>query len=316
MMQAVAEGPRASDRFTCVTAAFVSGIAARGNSIQFGANFTATLAQRLNSSLEGSDSLAASNLGNLISHFYITGLISAACLYTLLDFLRNKFEEQHVAMMHLILKACGLKLRSEDSVAMKVISSSFTRCSFFSFVFLITLHVVPLLRVDLMHSMTVWKPISSVRHLTIMEPAKKMMRAPEMCSSRVPLLDPDFWAMSNGVIYIIRILRQALVCHQRSTFCFSWNKSDCHNRCMQHCIQTFETFTINELLITSPGVHATFQESHVAWHDTNLNPMCIFTAFRSDWRPCIYAAKTVASKQADVSKHYEARSTYVCFLCQ
>ena len=121
VVQGVAEGPRASDRFTCVTAALVSGVSARGDSIEFGANFVASLAHQLELGLSSSDTLAQSNLGNLLAHLYMTELLTANCLFSFLERLRKSFQEQDVAMIHLILKACGLKLRSDDSVAMKVI---------------------------------------------------------------------------------------------------------------------------------------------------------------------------------------------------
>ena len=122
VFQAVAEGPRATDTFTAVTAAFISGVSARGDCIEFSANFLSALGQRLEASLAQEDSLAASNLGNLMSHLYMCGLVSAGLIFSLLERLRLGFSEHEVALIHLILKSCGLKLRAQDALQMKVVS--------------------------------------------------------------------------------------------------------------------------------------------------------------------------------------------------
>lgn len=123
-MQAVAEGPRATDRFSAVTAAFVCGLSAQAEAPELGANFTSQLALSLEAAYSSSDSVSSTNLANLLSYMYICGLLPAGCIYSCLEHLRKRFQEQDVVLMHVLLKACGSKLRSDDPVAMKVLSLS------------------------------------------------------------------------------------------------------------------------------------------------------------------------------------------------
>lgn len=122
--QAAAEGPRATDRFAAVTAAFVSSLAGRADAADIGANFAASLAERLEAACVAADSPACSNLGNVFAQLYVCNLLPASCLYSLLEHLRRRFQEQDVVLMHLLLKSCGIKLRSDDPIAMKASSSS------------------------------------------------------------------------------------------------------------------------------------------------------------------------------------------------
>jgi len=115
----VAEGPRATDRFSAVTAAFVSGLAARADATELGANFTAQLAVLMEQAYDSGDTLSSGNLANLAAKLYVCGLLPAGCIYSLLVHLRGRFEEQDVVLMHALLKACGFKLRSDDPASMK-----------------------------------------------------------------------------------------------------------------------------------------------------------------------------------------------------
>lgn len=118
--QAVAEGPRATDRFSAVTAAFISGSSARAEAAELGANFSARLAVTLEIAYTSGESLTSGNLTNLLAQLYACGLLSARCIYTFLERLTKRFEEQDAVLMYTLLKSCGLKLRSDDPVAMKV----------------------------------------------------------------------------------------------------------------------------------------------------------------------------------------------------
>ena len=118
-MQA-AEGPRASDRFAAVAAAFVSSLSGRAGAPDIGANFAAALAARLEAAYAREDSLSCGNLAGVFAQMYLTGLLPAGCVYSLLEHLRTRFEEQDVALLHLLLKLCGFRLRSDDPEAMKV----------------------------------------------------------------------------------------------------------------------------------------------------------------------------------------------------
>lgn len=116
----MAEGPRATDRFSAVTAAFVCGLSARSEAPELGANFTAQLAGKLEAAYTSGDSLSSTNLANLLAQLHACGLLPAGCVYSCLEQWRQRFLEQDVVLMHVLLKACGAKLRSEDPVAMKV----------------------------------------------------------------------------------------------------------------------------------------------------------------------------------------------------
>lgn len=116
----MSEGPRATDRFSAVTAAFVSGLSAQADAPELGAAFTAELAAKLEAACVSGDSLSSGNLANLLAQLYVCGLLPPACVYTLLEHLKSRFQEQDVVLMHTLLKACGAKLRSDDPVAMKV----------------------------------------------------------------------------------------------------------------------------------------------------------------------------------------------------
>lgn len=116
----MAEGPRATDRFSAVTAAFVSGLSAQAEAPELGAKFTARLAATLEAARCSGDSLSSGNLANLLAHLYMCSLLPSACIYTCLEHLRAGFKEQDVVLMHTLLKACGSKLRADNPVAMKV----------------------------------------------------------------------------------------------------------------------------------------------------------------------------------------------------
>ena len=105
-----------------MTAAFVSGLSARAEAAELGANFSARLAEALESARASNQSLSSGNLTNLLAQLYTCGLLPARCIYTFLEHLRKRFEEQDTVLMHALLKSCGLRLRSDDPVAMKVCS--------------------------------------------------------------------------------------------------------------------------------------------------------------------------------------------------
>ncbi|KAK9823765.1 hypothetical protein WJX72_005349 [[Myrmecia] bisecta] len=119
LLQAAAEGPRASDRFAAVVAAFVAGLAACAAAAEIGAAFVAAAAQRLEDARGSGNSLACTNLMAVAAQLYLCGLLPVDCLYSLLRHLTDRFEEQDVAMMMTLLQACGFQLRADDPAAMK-----------------------------------------------------------------------------------------------------------------------------------------------------------------------------------------------------
>ena len=67
-VQAAAEGPRASERFAAVVAAFISGLTGTSDAAGIGANFTAALAGRLEDASLQDQSLACANLATVLAH--------------------------------------------------------------------------------------------------------------------------------------------------------------------------------------------------------------------------------------------------------
>ncbi len=88
MLQAVAEGPRATERFAATAAALVAGLAGLTKDAGVGARFAAELAQRLEAAVAAGDSLAAGNLAAVAAQLYLAGLLTAGTLYSLLAHLR------------------------------------------------------------------------------------------------------------------------------------------------------------------------------------------------------------------------------------
>ena len=119
-VQAAGDGPRATDRFSAVAAAFISGVAARAGAAEIGARFLAQLAERMEHAYEEGYPLACGNLAGLLAQLYACHLVTAGCVYSLLERLRARFQERDVVLIHQLLKACGFRLRAEDSSAMKV----------------------------------------------------------------------------------------------------------------------------------------------------------------------------------------------------
>lgn len=74
----------------------------------------------LEQSYSSEDGLACGNLASLAARLYTCGLLPAGCIYSLLEHLRGRFQEQDVVLMHTVLKACGFKLRADDPASMKV----------------------------------------------------------------------------------------------------------------------------------------------------------------------------------------------------
>lgn len=75
--QAVAEGPRATDRFAAVTAAFVAGLAGTARAAEVPANFLAALASRMEAAIKVSDfypsphNAGSSTLASSINAWYV-----------------------------------------------------------------------------------------------------------------------------------------------------------------------------------------------------------------------------------------------------
>ena len=89
-MQAAAEGPRASERFAAVVAAFISGLTGTSDAAGIGANFTAALAARLQDASLLDQSLACANLATVLAHLYTCSLLPASTIYSFLEHLTQR----------------------------------------------------------------------------------------------------------------------------------------------------------------------------------------------------------------------------------
>eukprot|EP00798_Chlamydomonas_sp_ICE-L_P023340 gene23340-30589_t len=119
ILTAAADGPRATEQFAAVAAAFVSGLAGTAKAQDLVANFTASLAAKLELAMTDKDSLAQHNLIMLLAYLYGCGVLRADLMYTFMDSLRERFWESDVSALVTLLNAAGLQLRSDDPVAMK-----------------------------------------------------------------------------------------------------------------------------------------------------------------------------------------------------
>ncbi|KXZ45420.1 hypothetical protein GPECTOR_55g326 [Gonium pectorale] len=119
ILGAAETGPRASEQFAAVAAAFVTAVAALAEAADLAAAFLAQLAERLEAARGAGDSLAQTNLVTLLSYCYSAGLVGPGLLYGLLGALRERFEEPDVAAMVTLLNAVGLQLRNADPALMK-----------------------------------------------------------------------------------------------------------------------------------------------------------------------------------------------------
>ena len=98
-MQAAAEGPRASERFAAVVAAFVAGLTGTSDAAGIGANFTAALAARLEEASLQEQSLPCANLATVMAHLYTCSLLPASTIYSFLDHLTQR--QVHL-LLHLL----------------------------------------------------------------------------------------------------------------------------------------------------------------------------------------------------------------------
>ncbi|EFJ47843.1 hypothetical protein VOLCADRAFT_91452 [Volvox carteri f. nagariensis] len=119
ILGAAESGPRASEQFAAVAAAFVAAIAAQTEAQDLAAGFLAALAERLEGARGSGDSLAQANLVTLLAYCYSAGLVAPGLCYSLLAVLKERFQEADVAAMVTLLNAVGLQLRNADPGLMK-----------------------------------------------------------------------------------------------------------------------------------------------------------------------------------------------------
>lgn len=121
LVSAAAEGPRASERFAFVAAAAVSGMAALANSSEIVATFLAKVASALETALQRQmeDSLASSNLVQVLAQLYMCNALKPDIIYSLMERWLREFSEIEIAAMATLLSAAGLALRAADPERMR-----------------------------------------------------------------------------------------------------------------------------------------------------------------------------------------------------
>ncbi|GLI60135.1 hypothetical protein VaNZ11_002206 [Volvox africanus] len=119
ILGAAESGPRASEQFAAVAAAFVTAVAAQAEAQDLAAGFLAELAQRMEAARSSGDSLAQANLVTVLAYCYSAGLVGPGLCYSLLGILKERFQELDVSAMVTLLNAVGLQLRNADPGLMK-----------------------------------------------------------------------------------------------------------------------------------------------------------------------------------------------------
>eukprot|EP00898_Chlorokybus_atmophyticus_P001124 jgi/Chlat1/2011/Chrsp158S02301 len=113
-----ASGNRGNDQHAATFAAFMGAVSAVSGS-DVGAQFAAALAVRLEEAVADDDSLASRNLAIAAAHLYVFGVLEAVAIFSLLQMLCQRFTEQDVSTIVVLLQSCGMQLRAEDPAAMK-----------------------------------------------------------------------------------------------------------------------------------------------------------------------------------------------------
>ncbi|GBF89357.1 hypothetical protein Rsub_02235 [Raphidocelis subcapitata] len=119
LVGAAEEGPRASEQFAAVAAAFIAGLAATARAQDVAALFLERLAAALERAYAAGDGQGCRNLTLLLAYCYSCGLLAADCLYSFLGVLAQRFTEEDVMILAALLNAVGLQLRADDPAAMK-----------------------------------------------------------------------------------------------------------------------------------------------------------------------------------------------------
>lgn len=121
LISASAEGPRATQRFAAVAAALISGLAGLNKSQELVASFLSKVADALEGAMkaEEADSLAISNLIQMIAQLFLLGSLKEDVVFSLLEYLCLKFTETNIAAIAQLLQAAGLALRSSNPERMK-----------------------------------------------------------------------------------------------------------------------------------------------------------------------------------------------------
>ncbi|CAM8878600.1 unnamed protein product [Rhodiola kirilowii] len=124
VLTSVADGPRGSEQYAAVFAAFVAGMACLAG-IDFGAKLVASLAKSFEDEYQKKDNISLRNLTLLLCYLCVLGVFSSDLVYDFLILLSKRLLETDVSTILTILQCCGMKLRSDDPAAMKDLFSLF-----------------------------------------------------------------------------------------------------------------------------------------------------------------------------------------------
>ncbi|KAG5408643.1 hypothetical protein IGI04_004962 [Brassica rapa subsp. trilocularis] len=101
-----------------VFAAFIAGMACQVG-MDFSAQLIASLAKSFEDEYQKEDSLSLNGITLLLSYLCLLGVCSSDLIYDFLMTLANRLTEVDACTILIVLDSCGMKIRSDDPVAMK-----------------------------------------------------------------------------------------------------------------------------------------------------------------------------------------------------
>ncbi|KAK9156981.1 hypothetical protein Scep_003555 [Stephania cephalantha] len=118
ILASCSKGPRGTEQYAAVFAAFVAGIACLVG-IDFSAKLISSLAKSFEDEYSKEDNLSLRNLTLLLSYLCLFGVCSSELIYDFIITLSKRLTEVDVSTILTILQCCGMKLRGDDPAAMK-----------------------------------------------------------------------------------------------------------------------------------------------------------------------------------------------------
>ncbi|KAK9943043.1 hypothetical protein M0R45_008667 [Rubus argutus] len=123
VLASCAHGPRGNEQHAAVFAAFVAGMASSVG-IDFGAKLMALLAKTFEDEYHKEDNISLRNITLLLSQLCIFGVCSSELIYDFLIVLSKRLTEIDVSTILTVLQCCGMKIRADDPLAMKIFIAS------------------------------------------------------------------------------------------------------------------------------------------------------------------------------------------------
>ncbi|XP_010524992.1 PREDICTED: nucleolar MIF4G domain-containing protein 1 [Tarenaya hassleriana] len=118
VLASCANGPRGNEQYASVFAAFIAGMACSVG-MDFSAKLMAMLAKSFEDEYQKEDNLSLRNVTLLLSYLCIFGVCSSDLVYDFLMTLGKRLTEVDVSTILHVLHCCGMKMRSDDPLAMK-----------------------------------------------------------------------------------------------------------------------------------------------------------------------------------------------------